>query len=119
MPILEKNIGSALASTATEMSVAVNQFAQTPIGILATVIIVYKLIGSNVMQFIVGLFFFAIAMPTWFYIYKRTVLIESKVVTESEGKKVTKYNYCNANAETQFAYIMLGLALIAIGCIIK
>lgn len=51
------NLGKGLAATAKELGVAVNEFANTPIGKLATALIVWNIMGSAIVH-IVGAFVF-------------------------------------------------------------
>lgn len=50
-----KNIGVAMVSTSRELGIAVNEFSKTDIGRITTAIIVYKLVGSQILHFITGL----------------------------------------------------------------
>lgn len=49
-----KNVGSALVSTAKELGVAANDFAKTDLGRISIAIIVMKLVGAQIIHFIVG-----------------------------------------------------------------
>jgi hypothetical protein len=48
------NIGSAMVSAAKELGVAANEFSQTGIGKITTVIIAYKIIGNDILGVIIG-----------------------------------------------------------------
>jgi hypothetical protein len=50
-----KSLGAGLVATAKEMGIAVNEFASTPIGRLATVLIVWHMLGSQIIHIIIGL----------------------------------------------------------------
>ena len=49
------SLGTALAATAREMGVAVNDFARSPVGKLATVLIVWKVIGDDIVKLFISL----------------------------------------------------------------
>jgi hypothetical protein len=49
------NIGQGLAGAAKEMGVAVNDFANTPVGRMTTYLIVWQIVGGTLMHFIGGL----------------------------------------------------------------
>lgn len=49
------NIGQGLAGAAKEMGVAVNDFANTPVGRMTTYLIVWHIVGGTLMHFIGGL----------------------------------------------------------------
>lgn len=48
-------LGRAIVSAAKEVGVAANEFAGTPLGKVATVVVVYKLIGQDILSILVGL----------------------------------------------------------------
>ena len=64
---LGTNIGTALVATAKEIGVAANEFSQTNLGKVATVIIVYKMVGRDALGIVVGSFIFVsgFAMAMW------------------------------------------------------
>lgn len=51
---LGQNIGRATVGAAKEVGMAANDFAQTPLGVVTTSIVVYKLIGKDAVRFFVG-----------------------------------------------------------------
>lgn len=51
---LGQNIGRATVGAAKEVGMATNEFAQTPLGIITTSIVVYKLIGEDILSLIFG-----------------------------------------------------------------
>lgn len=61
--LLGEQIARAIGAAAKETGVAVNEFVKTPVGKLTTFIIVYKLIGRDIMHYICGVGFFILA---WF-----------------------------------------------------
>lgn len=56
------NMGRAISSTAKELGVAVDEFSRTSVGKITMAVIVYKVIGKEVLRFVAGgvLFFFTI-----------------------------------------------------------
>lgn len=64
-------VGAGLASAARETGQVVNDFAKTPVGQLTVAVIVFKVIGGDLIQFVVGFLFLATAIPIWFNFYKR------------------------------------------------
>jgi len=74
---LGRDIGSGLASTAREIGVATNEFAQTPVGHLAMMLIVYKLIGRDLVHYVGGIIWFAITIPIWIIFFRRMYLYKS------------------------------------------
>jgi hypothetical protein len=76
-----QGIGIALISAAKELGLAANEFAGTPLGKVATVIIVYKMVGED----IIGLAFSTLVLIVGFYWGIR--LMKSGVRSEYEIKQ--------------------------------
>lgn len=51
---LGANIGTAMVSAAKELGIAANEFSQTGLGKIVTVIVVYKVLGREILGVIVG-----------------------------------------------------------------
>lgn len=64
---LGQNIGRATVGAAKEIGIAANEFAQTPLGIITTAIVVYKLIGQDMKRVVVGSFLllFGTILGSW------------------------------------------------------
>ena len=65
------NLGKGLAATAKELGIAVNEFADTPIGKLATLLIVWHLMGGVIVHIFGGLLIWAVGFPMLWKIIKR------------------------------------------------
>ena len=74
---LGEMIGKALGSTAREMNVAVNDFAQTPVGKLSMVLIIWKVIGREGLHYLVGSLIMIIGLWMWVYYFRRLCFIQS------------------------------------------
>jgi hypothetical protein len=70
---LGSNIGTALVSAAKEVGVAANEFSGTQLGKIVTVIVVYKVMGKDILGVLVGSFIlvFGFGMAVWLLITKR------------------------------------------------
>ena len=70
---LGANIGSAMVSAAKEVGVAANEFSQTSLGKIVTVIIVYKVIGRDILGVVVGgaILLFGFGVLTWLLLTHR------------------------------------------------
>lgn len=55
-------IGKALAGSAHELGVAVNDFAKTDVGYLATVLIVWHFLGEDILHFAIAIFILLIGL---------------------------------------------------------
>lgn len=64
---LGQNIGRATVGAAKEVGMAANEFAKTPLGVVTTSIVVYKLIGNDVIHLFVGtcMIFFGTLIGLW------------------------------------------------------
>lgn len=67
---LGKNVGTALVASAKEVGQGVNEFSQTPVGQITTAIIVYKVIGRDVIRLCVGFMTLLIGTLVSFYVFK-------------------------------------------------
>lgn len=83
---LGEQIAKAIGAAAKECGVAVNEFVETPVGKLTTFIIVYKLIGRDMMHYVCGVGFFFVV---WFALSricgKRG--FKKEIVYNEQGKK--------------------------------
>jgi hypothetical protein len=66
-------IGESLAATAGKLGVEVNKFAQTPVGKMAMVLIVWHYMGEEISGWVCGLLFWLIFLPMWFYAARKTM----------------------------------------------
>ena len=81
-----EHIGQALGGAAKEVGVTINAFVQTPVGKLATALIVWKLIGSVVVHVIAGLLIWLIGAAVMWNVFRRystvTVTYDRSVVNK-------------------------------------
>lgn len=78
-------IGSGLASSAKELGIAANEFANTPVGKFTIVIIAWHFMGSEVVHIGFGLLWLITLLPVWVYLYRRT-WFTTKIETFETGK---------------------------------
>lgn len=67
---LGTNLGQAMVATAKEAGMAVAQFADTPLGRITTVIIAYKVVGSEIIRTGLAFFVFFAGIFSLAYLYK-------------------------------------------------
>ncbi len=84
---LGTKIGKGLSGAAKETGVAVNDFAKTPVGILTTGLIVWKMIGNTIFHFIAAILVWSIGLPLLHLLWKRYLTTETY---DKEGKLVQK-----------------------------
>jgi len=89
-------IGQALASSAKELGVQVNEFSKTPVGMITTGLIVWKCIGREILHFVCGGLFLAICTGFWIHFYRRMCIIKSVEYGQGfwlfRSKKVAYYD---------------------------
>lgn len=65
-------IGSGLASSAKELGVAANDFANTRVGKFTMLLIAWHFVGAQFVHIAFGLVWLLILIPVWLYLYRRT-----------------------------------------------
>lgn len=90
---LGEQIGKALGASARELNVTVNEFASTPVGLLTCGLIVWKVVGRELVQVVVGAVFALFGTLIWIYLYRRMCLIRSVKVED----KIKTYEYYSAD----------------------
>ncbi len=78
-------IGKGRGSAAKEVGIAVNEFAQTPVGMFTMVLIAYNYLGDDVLGVALGLLWFAFTVPLWLWAWRRHAY-KVTVVTYEKGK---------------------------------
>jgi hypothetical protein len=68
-----KGLAIGLVAAAKELGIAVNDFANTPIGRITTAIIVWKMIGHSVLSIVLGFILLFIGLPTIWEVYQRVI----------------------------------------------
>lgn len=86
--------GVALANVAKEMGMAVNEIADTYVGKVALVLIVWKIMGQDAIGFIAGFTWLFFVIPIWIVFFRRLVF-KGRLVEEilNDKGKVSKRIY--------------------------
>jgi hypothetical protein len=118
---LGQNLGIALIAAAKELGVAANEFATTPLGMVVSFIVIYKLIGGSMLGILFGVF--SMAFGIWFALYVNRRLCydfeyEYKPVLWGmfNRRKVTKRT--RVNGESYFMGWALTLLAIAVSWVV-
>jgi hypothetical protein len=84
-----KELGGAVAEVCKALNVGVNDFVKTPVGILTTGIILYKVVGRDIIHYTIGSLFFLITLTLWLFSWQRSHTCE-RIVTKIDqiGNKV-------------------------------
>lgn len=109
-------IGKAFASTAKELGVAVNEFAETPVGKMTAGVIIWKLVGKDLIGFISGVVFFVILVSVWIYFFRRMCVIESIEYGE-DGKKKKQINFYPPNHSDALIGMRVIMVLVLVGIV--
>lgn len=89
-------IGKMLGGTARELGIAANEFATSPVGVIAMGLIVWNYAGEQLYDFIVGSLWFIVMLPLWLILFfklaHRTLRYEDvkKVKTDGTAYTVSK-----------------------------
>lgn len=108
---LGANIGKGLAGSAKELGVAVNDFAKTDVGKLTTFLIVYHIVGDDVLHLIGGVLFIILGVwVTTFIMFRQYPKNNIQVVNGKE------YRYRNKlPSDETWGYFISYMIIIAIG----
>lgn len=123
---LGTNIGTAMVSAAKEVGVAANEFSQTGLGRIVTGIVVYKIMGRDILGVAVGSFviLFGFTIATWLLFTRRfgEVKYEYKPMLWGlwQRRVITEYKIDNDNTVGKFIFggAVLGISLVVgLNCI--
>ncbi len=92
---LGRSIGVGLGEAAKSLGVEVNKFASTPVGKMATFLIVYHIVGDDILGFIVGFFWYFTLIPLWCYIHFRSTnkIANNEYISHDDIDHVIGWNY--------------------------
>lgn len=111
---LGHEIGSAIASTAKELGVAAEEFAHTSVGKITIGLIVWKLIGNDLLQAVVGCSFFLVTMTLWAkYFKKLCIVLQTDYYESGKVKSITHQPVNDALHGTRLAMALILAVLIA------
>ena len=118
---LGKELGSAIDGGLTAVEKHADNIANTKVGVFTMALIAYKVIGTDVVQFVVGTLFAAIWIPVFIFFAYRNIVQRQvlKRVTYGADGKVTDRTYETVNegvATGDEAFIYFGcFAVLAAG----
>lgn len=78
--------GVALAATAKELGIAADEILNTTVGKIALVLIVWKVMGEDVVGLMIGVPWLLFGAIVWIYIFRRIAVISSIVKEPVEGR---------------------------------
>lgn len=114
-----EQIGKALSGTARELGVVANDFIKTPAGQITLAMIVWKVMGSDIIGIMMAITFFVTLNSIWLYMYRRMCVIKGiHYTTTQEGDKtktVKHVEYYNSTKDDVSGYqVMMSILLIII-----
>lgn len=97
-----QQLGQAIAVTAKELNIAVNDFVKTPVGMMTAGIVIYSYLGKDFITGSLKVMFIALYFIVWFYMTQRFLLVKDIQIVQCPWKfafmsgvkirKVTVYN---------------------------
>lgn len=109
-----EQIGKALAVTAKELGIEVNNFASTPVGMIAIFLIVWHFFGNMVVHLMFGAAWFMTLIPVWIYFFKRLVMGRKEIYNDAGKRTSVEYNV-DASGDTVGTFIITGAVIFAVG----
>ncbi len=108
--------GVALAATAKELGIAADEILNTTVGKIALVLIVWKVMGEELVGIIVGIPYMVLGFLAWFYMFRRMCVISSVTREPVEGsyfkKKTVVYHNTDKTWDTR--WVMLGAMVVCV-----
>ncbi len=103
--------GVALAATAKELGVAADELLDTTVGKVALVLIVWKVMGDDLLGVVVGIPYMVLGFFAWFYMFRRMCVIKTVTKEPIEGrwlrKKIVTYHDTSNESTWSTRWVML------------
>ncbi|NTW13908.1 MAG: hypothetical protein HGA31_02660 [Candidatus Moranbacteria bacterium] len=101
---LGKNVAIAFTSAAKELGIAADAFLNSNTGKLTAALIIWKVLGQDVLHFIIGGTLLVVLIPMWAHYFRRLCVVQTVKITYPEkGKgvrKIKEYVYMNGDDDT-------------------
>jgi hypothetical protein len=88
-----KEVGIAVNDGLSAVTTQTNNFAQTPVGKWTIAVIVFKVVGVQVIGLLVGLGMFAVGIPIWLWSYRKFLphaVLDKETLDKETGKVVSR-----------------------------
>ena len=79
-------VGEGLVRLAKELGVTANELLRTPVGVITVGLVAYHVMGNEIMGVLVGLLWFALAMPVWLLLFYKLVIPVVKYETVKQAR---------------------------------
>lgn len=108
---LGQKYGIALAATAKELGIAADELLDTTIGKVGLVLIVWKVMGDDLLGVLVGVPYMMMGFLAWFYMFRRMCVIASVTREPVEGRwlrlKTVTYHPPSSDTTWNTRWVML------------
>lgn len=115
---LGQKYGIALAATAKELGVAADDLLDTTVGKVGLVLIVWKVMGDDLLGVLVGVPYMIMGFLAWFYMFRRMCVIASitREPVENRWLRLKTVTYHPPSAETTWntRWVMLFALIICV-----
>jgi hypothetical protein len=82
---VSSGIGKGLVAMVKELGVTINEFITTPAGILAMGMLVWHVMGNEIIHVVYGSILFVVWVPIWIHMYRTVCIPKKKVTMERTG----------------------------------
>lgn len=116
------NMGRAAVAAAKELGIAANEFVETPLGKVTMAVVIYKVMGQELLHIFFGGFIFLTTIATSFYLYRKkayhTATYEERPVLFGLFHKQVLKSY-TVSESTRDMYTSFALWIMAAGTAIS
>lgn len=108
------SVGKGLASIVKELGITVNEFVQTPAGKIGVGVLVWHVMGNELIRVVFGVILLFVWIPIWISMYRNYCFPKSKVTSERTGLFQSKrtVEYREVNEDTNGWRITLLIAFV-------
>jgi hypothetical protein len=108
-----KEIGEAVNSSLQAVTVQSNNFAQTSVGKLTVVLVIWKVIGSEFVHIVTGLLELLIFIPLWIWSYRRTCITRA-IKMPDKTVKIFEYSKQGYECTPRMAHMFLMMGIVVV-----
>ena len=108
-----KEIGEAVNSSLQAITTQSNNFAQTSVGKLTVILVIWKVIGDQFLHIIVGLLELLIFIPLWIWSYRRTCITRA-IKMPDKTVKIFEYDGSKYEVGPRATHMVLMLGIVTV-----
>lgn len=116
---LGKEFGAAIAGTAKELGMVVNDFLTTPTGLLIAGVLVWKLIGLDIIGLVFGTIWLIVAYTIWYKMLRKIAIVKKiNYETTDKGKRiVASIEHYQKGETSEAGIVLLTISFLIIGAV--